>query len=154
MLRSVLLIAVVGIAFVLVSTLTAIDYRAWLWLNTGFGLLVTVTAFVRAAGRTGWSGWWRGFSTAAAGSLLFVVMLLAWIYVAADRLVQFPFDHYDYISSGAGSVREYLSGPGWTEFWTATALAWVLMLVVFALVAAGGAAFAKARTVTGGGAAR
>jgi hypothetical protein len=150
MLRSVLLIAGVGVAFVLVSTLTTIDYRAWLWLNSGFGLLVTATAFVRAAGRTGWSGWWRGFSAAAAGSLIFVVVLLAWIYIFADRLVQFPFDHYDYISSGAGSVGEYLSGRGWTEFWTATALAWGLMLPVFALVAAGGSAFAKTRTATSG----
>jgi hypothetical protein len=145
MLRSVLLIVGVGLAFVLVSTLTTIDYRVWLWLNSGFGLLIAATAFVRAARRRGWAGWWSGFGAAAAGSLLFVVILLAWVGLATDRLVQFPFEHYDYVSSGAQSVGEYLSASGWTEFWTTTVFSWAVMLVVFALVAAGGSAYARVR---------
>lgn len=72
-------------------------------------------------------------------------MKLAWAYFAQDRLVQLPFEHYDYISSRATSVSEFLNRGGWMEFWTTSVFSAAVMLVILAGVAAAGEMAGRAR---------
>lgn len=138
MLRGGLLIGGAGAAFVLVSTLTRVDYSVWLVGNSVFGLLLMGTAFVQAMGSGRGTSWLRGFGAGVIGLGLFVAVLLGWVASARSWLVQLPFEHYDLASSGAASIDEYLAAGGWRDLWTSTALSSVVLLGVVALMAVAG----------------
>jgi hypothetical protein len=131
--RLLLALSAMSVGFIWVSTMTTLGYDRWLLLNSGFGLLLTATAFVRAMS----AGWSNGFVTGATASWLFVAMLLSWVRAAGSRMVQLPFDHFDVLARG--SIDRYLAGSGFREFAVAALLLAVLMTAVLALMAWAGA---------------
>jgi hypothetical protein len=133
MARSAVLLAAAGALFVYVSTMTAVHPTAWLLLNGAFAVSVACVAFVRAR----YHGWLDGFGAAAIGSAAFVAMLITWIAVARESLVQLPFDHFDV--ERRGSPEAYLAGSGFSEFAWASLAGLAVALVVLALIAQAGA---------------
>lgn len=144
MARSAWLVALTGVAFVFVSTMTRVPHGVWLWLNGGFLLAVASVAFVQARRRS----WLIGFGSAAIGSAAFAAALVGWVGAARSSLVQLPFDHFDV--ERAGSLDAYLSGNGFSEFALAVAAGLVVTLVVLAMVAGGGALSRPARAARNG----
>ncbi len=144
MARSAWLVALAGVAFVFVSTMTRVPYGVWLWLNGGFLLAVASVAFVQARRRS----WLIGFGSAAIGSAAFAAALVGWVGAARASLVQLPFDHFDV--ERVGSVEAYLSGSGFSEFVTAAAAGLALALVLLAMVAGCGVLARPARAVRNG----
>lgn len=126
--------SVVGIAFVAVSLFTDISRSAWLVLDNvkgviGFGfcgLAGLLTA--RHSHRAG-----SGAAAGALGGAIAGVSVPVSMYVLAygfiDAVRQYPFEYYDYLSSGAPSVQAFLLSPSGHATVQSTSL-WLVPVVV------------------------
>lgn len=137
MVKGACAMALIAVAFVAVSTLTTIEYGTWRWLSSGFGVVMVGVAFTFSA-LGPQPHWYRGFAVSVAGLAASVAAELLLVAVAADRLVQLPYEHHDYLSSGAASVPEFLAGGGWTELWTTSVFSAVVMAGMLAIASAVG----------------
>lgn len=135
-----------GLAFVLLSTLTGIERPVWLVLNqvkgiVGFGLcglggflVARRTGSIGMAART-------GLVAGAVGGLLVPLCMYAVAFGLLPHLEQYPFEHHDFVRSGASTVQEFLlSAQGRAEVTSTTVdLAPLVAVIGAALGAAAGA---------------
>ncbi len=108
--------ALLGVAFVLVSTMTDIERPTWLVLNQlkgalGFGLcawagfrVARSTGSVRAAAVA-------GLLAGAIGGLAVPLSMYGVAYGLMPHLRQYPFEYHDFMSSGLPTVQAFLLSP-------------------------------------------
>jgi len=128
----------VGIAFVAVSLFTDISRTAWVALDNakgavGFGFCgLAGFAVGRRQTRTVLSAAAGGLGGLMAGITVPVSMyVLAYGFVKAVR--QYPFEYYDYLSSGATNVQAFLLSPSGHETVRGTSLGLVPIVVIWAV---------------------
>lgn len=108
------LFSVVGVTFVAVSLFTEIPRPAWVVLDNvkgvvGFGCCALAGALVaRQTGRASF-----GAAAGALGGTMAGLVVPVSMYVLAygmlDAVRQYPFEYYDYLSSGAPDIRAFLT---------------------------------------------
>ena len=136
------LFGIVAVSFVLISTFTNISRATWVTLHNVQGVLLV--AFCLSAGF--WAAHRTGRWSAAVVASTVACVLAAFLELAAqgivaygftDYLRQYPFEYYDFISSGAPTLKAYLySGKGIYDYtWTAGVC--LLFGVVFGAVVGG-----------------
>jgi len=130
--------SVVGIAFVAVSLFTDISRNAWVVLDNtkgaiGFG-------FCGLAGFTVGRRHPRSVLSAAAGALggliagiLVPVSMYVLAYGFVEAVRQYPFEYYDYLSSGATNVQAFLMSPSGRATVRGTSLGLVPIVVIWAV---------------------
>ena len=129
----------VGIAFVAVSLFTDISRTTWVVLDNAKGAI--------GFGFCGLAGFLIGrrtnravFSAAAGalGGLIAGITVPVSMYVLAygfvDVVRQYPFEYYDYLSSGASSVQAFLLSPSGHATVRGTSLGLVPIVVVWAVI--------------------
>jgi len=126
-----------GIAFVGMSLFTDVSRPVWVVLDNVKGAIGF--AFCGLAGFLTGRRTLRATAGAAAGALGGVIAgitvpvsmyVLAYGFVAAVR--QYPFEYYDYLSSGASSVQAFLLSPGGHATVRGTSLGLVPIVVIWA----------------------
>ena len=130
--------SVVGIAFVVVSLFTDISRTTWVFLDNakgavGFGFCGFAGFLIgRRTNRAGFSA-----AAGALGGLLAGITVPVSMYVLAygfvDEVRQYPFEYYDYLSSGASSVQAFLLSPSGHATVRGTSLGLVPIVVVWAV---------------------
>jgi hypothetical protein len=127
----------VGIAFVLLSLFTEISRPMWMVLDNvksviGFGFC-GIAGFL--AGRQTHRAT-SGARAGAVGGMIAGITVPVSIYVLAYGFVeavrQYPFEYYDYLSSGAPSVQAFLLSPDGNATVRGTSLGLVPVAVVWA----------------------
>ncbi len=132
----------VGVTFVAVSLFTDISRSAWVILDNAKG--VVGFGFCALAGLLAARNTHRARSGAAAGALggaiaggAVPVSMYVLAYGFLDWVRQYPFEYYDYLNSGASSVRAFLlSSKGHTTV-LSTSLGLVPVVVAFASLLGG-----------------
>ena len=131
--------SVVGIGFVAVSLFTDISRTTWIVLDNakgaiGFGFC-GLAGFLIARRKN------RPVFSAAAGALgglMAGIMVPVSMYVLAygfvDRVRQYPFEYYDYLSSGAPNVQAFLLSPIGHATVRGTSLGLVPIVMVWAVI--------------------
>ena len=131
--------SVVGIVFVAVSLFTDISRTVWIVLDNVKGAI--------GFGCCGLAGFLIGrannrpvFSTAAGalGGLIASITVPVSMYVFAygfvDAVRQYPFEYYDYLSSGASSVQAFLLSPSGHATVRGTSLGLIPIVMVWAVI--------------------
>jgi hypothetical protein len=131
--------SVVGIAFVAVSLFTDISRSMWVALDNvkgviGFGFCGL--AGILTGRRTHRAG--LGAAAGALAGTIAGVTVPVSMYVLAhgflDAVRQYPFEYYDYLHSGAASVRAFLLSPSGHATVQSTSLWLVPVVAVFAAI--------------------
>jgi hypothetical protein len=128
----------VGIAFVAVSLFTDISRTTWVFLDNakgavGFGFCGLAGFLIgRRTNRAVF-----GAASGALGGLIAGITVPVSMYVLTygfvDVVRQYPFEYYDYLSSGASSVQAFLLSPSGHATVRGTSLGLVPIVVVWAV---------------------
>lgn len=131
--------SVVGVTFVAASLFTDMSRPAWVILDNVKGVIGF--GFCGLAGLVAARRTHRARSGAAAGALggaIAGVTVPLSMYVLAygfiDAVRQYPFEYYDYLSSGAASVQVFLLSPSGHATVRGTSLGLVPIVVVWAAI--------------------
>jgi hypothetical protein len=103
----------VGVAFVAVSLFTGVSHSTWLVLDeakgfVGFGLCCLAGYVTTRGTRDARSGAAAGALGGAIGGIAVPASIYVLAYAFLGAVRQYPFDHYDYLGSGAANAQEYL----------------------------------------------
>jgi len=140
-------VGVWGILQVVLGSMTRIEHSAWQSLQTGFFVTMLAACFAagwlaaRKSGRR-FDGAWAGLTSGAIATGAFVLTLLFLSFFLAEAMVQYPFEHEDYMRRGAGSVRGFLNADGmWHEVVGLNLLLWAAITPIQATIGALGGTF-------------
>lgn len=129
--------SVVGIAFVALSLFTDISRTTWVVLDNakgvvGFGLCGLAGFFAGRLSHRARAGAAAGAVGGAIAGVTVPVSMYLLAYAFVDAVRQYPFEYYDYLSSGAPSVQAFLRSADGHATVLGTSVGLVPIVVVWA----------------------
>jgi hypothetical protein len=126
----------VGVAFVLVSLFTDVSRPTWLILDNlkgaiGFGLCGLAGFLTGRRTHRAVSGALAGAVGGMMAGIAVPVSMYVFAYGFLEAVRQYPFEYYDYLSSGASNVQAFLLSPQGHAEVRGTSLGLVPIVVVW-----------------------